>query len=328
MSLAFVFPGQGSQSVGMMGALAALSPVVEATFARSLGGAGLRSVEALPGGPGRSAQRHRVHAAGDADRRASPPTGCGASAAARCPSSWPATASGEFSALVAAGCLDFGAAVDLVQFRAEVMQAAVPQGRARWRRFSDSRTPRSRRRAARRPGRGGRGGQFQFAGTGGDRRRARPRSRAPSRPRRPGARSARCRCRSACRRIHSLMAPAAQRLRRASRGGRGGPAQGVAVYGVDVQAARQPPNRSAPGWSNSCTTPVHWAATVRAMIAAGATRIIECGPGKVLTSLNRRIDKNRDLTMLALEDPAVLRGGTRGVPRVIAGCTVRGATAC
>jgi [acyl-carrier-protein] S-malonyltransferase len=54
-------------------------------------------------------------------------------------------------------------------------------------------------------------------------------------------------------------------------------------------------------------TPVFWAATVRTMIAAGATQIFECGPGKVLTSLNRRIDKNRDLTMLALEDPEALQ---------------------
>jgi [acyl-carrier-protein] S-malonyltransferase len=51
-------------------------------------------------------------------------------------------------------------------------------------------------------------------------------------------------------------------------------------------------------------TPVYWASTVRAMIGAGATHIVECGPGKVLTSLNRRVDKNRDLKMLALEDPA------------------------
>src|SRR5258708_35105814 len=35
MSLAFVFPGQGSQSVGMMGALAKVSPVIEATFAEA-----------------------------------------------------------------------------------------------------------------------------------------------------------------------------------------------------------------------------------------------------------------------------------------------------
>ena len=53
-------------------------------------------------------------------------------------------------------------------------------------------------------------------------------------------------------------------------------------------------------------TPVYWAATVRTLIAAGATHLIECGPGKVLTSLNRRVDKNRDLKMLALEDPQSL----------------------
>jgi [acyl-carrier-protein] S-malonyltransferase len=50
-------------------------------------------------------------------------------------------------------------------------------------------------------------------------------------------------------------------------------------------------------------TPVFWAATLRTMIAAGATVIVECGPGKILTGLNRRIDKNRDLKMVALEDP-------------------------
>jgi [acyl-carrier-protein] S-malonyltransferase len=47
---------------------------------------------------------------------------------------------------------------------------------------------------------------------------------------------------------------------------------------------------------------VYWAATVRTLIAAGATQIIECGPGKVLTALNRRVDKSKDLTMLALDD--------------------------
>ena len=44
-------------------------------------------------------------------------------------------------------------------------------------------------------------------------------------------------------------------------------------------------------------------ATARTMIAAGATQIVECCPGRVLTSLNRRVDKNRDLKMIALEDP-------------------------
>ena len=52
--------------------------------------------------------------------------------------------------------------------------------------------------------------------------------------------------------------------------------------------------------------PVRWADTVRAMLASGVTTLIECGPGKVLTSLNRRIERRTDLTMLALDDPATL----------------------
>ncbi len=42
------------------------------------------------------------------------------------------------------------------------------------------------------------------------------------------------------------------------------------------------------------------------MIAAGATTLIECGPGKVLTTLNRRVERRPDLAMLALDDPATL----------------------
>jgi [acyl-carrier-protein] S-malonyltransferase len=49
---------------------------------------------------------------------------------------------------------------------------------------------------------------------------------------------------------------------------------------------------------------VRWADTVRAMIASGADTFIECGPGKVLTSLNRRIERKPELKMLALEDTA------------------------
>ena len=78
----------------------------------------------------------------------------------------------------------------------------------------------------------------------------------------------------------------------------------MAVYGVDVKIHTGPEAIRA-GLVKQLSTPVYWAATVRTMIAAGATPIIECGPGKVLTSLNRRVDKNRDLKMLALEDPRI-----------------------
>jgi [acyl-carrier-protein] S-malonyltransferase len=51
-------------------------------------------------------------------------------------------------------------------------------------------------------------------------------------------------------------------------------------------------------------SPVRWTALVRELVAAGATQLVECGPGKVLTSLNRRIDKRPELQCLALQDPA------------------------
>jgi [acyl-carrier-protein] S-malonyltransferase len=98
------------------------------------------------------------------------------------------------------------------------------------------------------------------------------------------------------------MAPAAVQLRLRLDGAPVAPAAGIAVYGVDLKTHAEPAEIRA-GLVKQLHTPVYWAETVRTMIAAGATHIVECGPGKVLTSLNRRIDKNRDLKMLALEDP-------------------------
>jgi [acyl-carrier-protein] S-malonyltransferase len=52
---------------------------------------------------------------------------------------------------------------------------------------------------------------------------------------------------------------------------------------------------------------VQWWATVRAIAKAGESsigQIVECGPGKVLTALNRRIEKRPGLEFIALEDPA------------------------
>jgi [acyl-carrier-protein] S-malonyltransferase len=82
--------------------------------------------------------------------------------------------------------------------------------------------------------------------------------------------------------------------------------QGPAVYGVDIKQHAGPEAIRA-GLVKQLHTPVYWAATVRTMISAGATHLFECGPGRVLTSLNRRVDKNRNLVMLALEDPKSLQ---------------------
>src|SRR5262249_12419833 len=58
--------------------------------------------------------------------------------------------------------------------------------------------------------------------------------------------------------------------------------------------------------SQQLSRPVQWWATVRAIAKANIGQMIECGPGKVLTGLNRRIEKRPGLEFLALEDPASL----------------------
>ena len=51
-------------------------------------------------------------------------------------------------------------------------------------------------------------------------------------------------------------------------------------------------------------SPVQWVNTINAMLASGATRIIECGPGKVLAGLVRRIDKSTPVAVI--DSPAGL----------------------
>ena len=52
------------------------------------------------------------------------------------------------------------------------------------------------------------------------------------------------------------------------------------------------------------SSPVRWTETVRALTQTGVAQIVECGPGRVLTGLNRRIERRPGLEFLALEDPA------------------------
>ncbi len=209
---------------------------------------------------------------------------------------------GEFSALVAAGCLEFKAAVELVKFRAEAMQAAVPEGEgamAALLGLEDADVEAACAEAA--PRRCGGGGEFQCPRPGGDRRdgrRRRPRHSSSTAAK--GARRA-LRLAVSVPSHSSLMLPAAERLRERLALTPISPSKDVAVFGVDVKIHGSADQIRA-ALVRQLHTPVFWAATVRSMIASGATRIIECGPGRVLTGLNRRIDKNRDLSMMALED--------------------------
>jgi [acyl-carrier-protein] S-malonyltransferase len=125
MKLAMVFPGQGSQSVGMLKAYAGLPEVdaVRTQAARRWGG----FPQAARRRSGGATEPHREHAAGDGD---------GGIAAYR---AWIASG-GPAPAIVAAtawasiprwsqpGALQFEAALPLVRFRAQAMQEAVPAG--------------------------------------------------------------------------------------------------------------------------------------------------------------------------------------------------------
>jgi [acyl-carrier-protein] S-malonyltransferase len=213
---------------------------------------------------------------------------------------------GEFTALVAAGCLDFRAAVDLVKFRAEAMQSAVPQGQGAMAAIIGLEDIDVQAACSEAVDTGvveavnfNAPGQVVIAGTAAAVARAieiatgKGARRALPLPVSVPAHS-------------SLMWPAAERLRdRLTDVPVAAAASGIAVYGVDVKTHVQPDQIRA-GLVKQLHTPVFWAATVRTLIGAGANRIVECGPGKILTGLNRRIDKNRDLKMLALEDPASL----------------------
>jgi [acyl-carrier-protein] S-malonyltransferase len=295
VSLAFVFPGQGSQSIGMMGALARWSSVIEATFAEASEVLGYDLWRRSQDGPAEALNATECTQPLMLKERG------GAT-----PAMMAGHSLGEFSALVAAGVLDFKAAVALVRFRAEAMQTAVPHGEGAMAAIlglEDVDVQAACEEAAEddvveavnftAPG------QVVIAG------------RAPAVARAIEAASARGAKRALPLPVSvpahsSLMAPAAEKLRaRISEVDLVAPAAGIAVYGVDMKARTAPDDIRA-AVVKQLHTPVHWASTVRTMIGAGATLIVECGPGKVLTALNRRVDKNRDLKMLSLEDPASL----------------------
>ena len=127
MSLAFVFPGQGSQSVGMLNALAAEFPAAKETFAEASLALGCDLWQIVEQGPEEKLNQTETTqpamlAAGVAVWRVWQQKG-GAK-----PSMLAGHSLGEYTALVCAGALDFAEAVKLVADRGRFMQEAVPAG--------------------------------------------------------------------------------------------------------------------------------------------------------------------------------------------------------
>jgi [acyl-carrier-protein] S-malonyltransferase len=127
MTLAFVFPGQGSQSVGMLAGLGAVEPVVRATFAEASAVLGYDLWALCQDGPEAdlgSTERTQpaMLAAGVATWRVW--IGRGGPR----PVAMAGHSLGEYTALVCSDALDFKTAIDVVRFRGQVMQQAVPVG--------------------------------------------------------------------------------------------------------------------------------------------------------------------------------------------------------
>jgi [acyl-carrier-protein] S-malonyltransferase len=304
MSLAFVFPGQGSQSIGMMSSLAKLSPLIEATFAEASSVLGYDLWQRCQEGPAEALNstectQPAMLTSGVATYRLWRERG------GPIPTLMAGHSLGEFTALVAAGSLELATAVDLVRYRGELMQAAVPAGfgaMAAILGLEDLDLEAACLEAAQgevveavnfnAPGQVVIAGHAAAVARAIEVATAKGAKRALALPISVPAHS-------------SLMQPAAEQLRIRLDSTALTPQSGIAVYGVDVKTHTSEAEIRA-GLVKQLYTPVYWAATVRTLIAAGATQIVECGPGKVLTGLNRRVDKNRDLKMMALEDPAAL----------------------
>ncbi|HEY9572404.1 MAG TPA: ACP S-malonyltransferase [Pusillimonas sp.] len=302
MKIAFVFPGQGSQSVGMLDAWAD-NAAVNDVVGRASAALGQDLAALISSGPAEELNlttntQPAMLTAGVAVYRA------WLAAGGRAPALVAGHSLGEYSALTAAGALALEDAVRLVRVRADAMQAAVPVGAGGMAAVLglDDDTVRSIcARAAQdevveavnfnAPA------QVVIAGHKAAVERACELAKAE------GAKRALVLAVSAP--FHSsLLKPAAAVLEQALAGIELAPAQIPLINNVDVQTPSEP-GVIKDALVRQAWHPVRWVETLQAMKAQGITHVVECGPGKVLAGLTKRIDK--DLVGLAITDPASLQ---------------------
>jgi [acyl-carrier-protein] S-malonyltransferase len=285
----------------MLAGLAAASDVVRDTFAEAQASLGYDLWKLTQDGPAEELNRTEctqpaMLAAGVATWRFWKAQG-GANPAVVCGHSL-----GEFTALVCAEALEFSAAMELVRFRARAMQEAVPVGSGAMAAIIGLEDAQVVAACLEAQGDGvveavnfNSPNQVVIAGD----RDAVQRAIA--------AASARGAKRAVLLPVSvpshsSLMEPAALRL--------GERIEGIAlrsprityISAVDGAVHKEPGDiRALLG--RQLARPVYWTQAVRAILATDIQALIECGPGKVLTGLNRRIERGPGLTCLALEDP-------------------------
>jgi [acyl-carrier-protein] S-malonyltransferase len=301
MTLAIVFPGQGSQSIGMMKGFAG-TPVVENTFREAQQISGVDYWRMASEGPA-ELQNQTINTqplmlvAGVACWRAWREAGGPMPA-------WLAGHSlGEYSALVAAEALRFEDALPLVRFRAQAMQEAVPEGTggiAAILGLEDALLPEVLAQAAQgevlEAANLNSPGQVVIAGH----RAAVERGMALARQK--GAKRAVMLPMSAPSHC-SLMRPAAERLRERLEAVEVRRPVVPVVHNRSVEAFDDP-SRIKLALIEQLDHPVRWIETVQFLAARGVRRIVECAPGKVLTGLSKRIATGVDC--IALQDSTAL----------------------
>ena len=301
MKIAFVFPGQGSQAVGMLDAFAG-EPAVQEVLARAGEALGEDLAGLIAGGPAEQLNltvntQPAMLAAGVAIYRA------WLAAGGAVPAIMAGHSLGEYTALTAAEAVSLEAAVRLVRFRAQAMQEAVTAGSggmAAILGLSDEQVAQACAEAAQgevveavnfnAPA------QVVIAG------HAAAVGRACEAAKRLGAKralplpvSAPFHC--------SLLAPAAERLRERLRDEPISAPRVPVINNVDV-AIESGPDRIRDALARQAAGPVRWAEIIRVMAEEGVTHVVECGPGRVLAGLTRRIVPG--VESLALADPATI----------------------
>ena len=285
MKLAMVFPGQGSQAVGMLKGYDGL-PDVASVIDQAAGALGAEFVKLMDHGPAEALNltvntQPAMVTAGYAVYRAWRALGGPA------PELVAGHSLGEYTALTAAGALEFRDTLPLVRFRAQSMQEAVPEGKGAMAAILmlDDDVVRAACAEA--------GGEVQAVNFN-----------APGQVVIAGEKEAVNRAIEACKAkgakramplpvsapFHStLMRPAAEQLKSKLVTVTISPPQCALINNVDVAIEREPA-RIKDALVRQAASPVRWVETIKKMVELGATHIVECGPGKVLAGLVKRID--------------------------------------
>lgn len=300
---AFVFPGQGSQSVGMLDAWGD-HPAVRATLQEACAALGEDIARLIHEGP---------REALELTTNTQPVM---LTAAIACYRAWrheggdePAAVAGhslgEYSALVAAGALTLAHALPLVRFRAQAMQEAVPVGVGAMAAILGLDAAAVREgcaQAAAATGQAVEAANFNdpkqtvIAGTQAGVDKACELLKAA------GAKRALPLAVSAP--FHSsLMKPAAERLREKLQSATLTAPRIPVVNNIDA-AVQTDPQALRDALYRQAFGPVRWVEVVQALRARGLTHVLECGPGKVLSGLVKRVDA--EAVSMTVFDPATL----------------------